>query len=80
MCHSENEVIPRYANAAPQPELSQTLIELDIMPDAEDNALCPVSFKLLLEIYVWIAHIISHNPDLIILYSGIPVTCLIIKL
>ena len=52
MCHSENEVIPRYANAAPQPELSQTLIELDIMPDAEDNALCPVSFKLLLEIYV----------------------------
>ena len=42
MCHSENEVIPRYANATPQPELSQTIIELDITPDAEDNALCPV--------------------------------------
>ena len=43
LCHCENEVTSRYANATPQPELSQTLIELDITPDAEENTLSLVS-------------------------------------
>ncbi|XP_063685712.1 uncharacterized protein LOC134819618 isoform X2 [Bolinopsis microptera] len=62
MCHSENEVIPRYANATPQPELSQTLIELDISPDAEDNALCPD--PPMLPIYIGVVDV-TGCPDFI---------------
>ena len=52
MCHSENEVTSRYANATPQPELTQTIIELDITPDAEENSLSLVSNILYNVIFV----------------------------
>eukprot|EP00116_Pleurobrachia_bachei_P005746 sb/3466008/ len=62
MCHTENEVTARYSNNAKHPELTQTLVEMNIPPDAEDNSIAVD--PPLLPIYIGVVDI-TGGPDYI---------------